>query len=39
MGEGAFELAFEMDVSVSGCSVLDLQLVGGGGIGVCCINN
>lgn len=36
--EAAFELAIEIDGSVSGCSHLNRQLVGGEGVGVCFIN-
>lgn len=39
MEEAALELAFEMDVSVSGFSLPDFQLVGSGGNGVYHINN
>ena len=32
MEEAAFELAFEIDVTISGCSLPNCQLVGGGGV-------
>lgn len=39
MEEAALELAFEMDVSVSGFSLPDFQLVESGRNGIYCINN